>query len=332
MTDVKLAIDPRWTGGGIGRFYREVLARLGAGSLVPRVLNIRSPLAGPLSPVELGRASRRSGCDLFWSPGFMPPLAGGIPFVITVHDLIHRDHAGSARKIYYDNFIRPLALRARAIVTVSEYSKGQILNWLGAAAPQIKVVGSGVSGAFGPSGDRLMLDRPYFLYVGNQRKHKNIARMLEAFAGSKAAAGTKVALSGTASPEALASVRRYSLEKSVVFLGDLDESELASAYRGALALIQVSLAEGFGLPVVEAMASGTPVICSSTTSLGEIAGNAAMLVDPTMTDQISCAMDRLWHDREEAQRLKLLGLQRSPDFSWENVATETRLFLESLTP
>ncbi len=329
MGAVKVAIDPRWTGGGIGRFYREVVGRIGSGALELHTLNIQAALANPFSPVAIGKAVRSSTCDLFWSPGFMPPLGGGVPFVITIHDLIHRDHADAARRIYYDRCIRPIALRARAIITVSNYSRDQIIGWLGKNAPEVRVVANGVSDAFSPLGERLLLDRQYFLYVGNQRTHKNVYRMMEAFAASKASAHVRLVLTGQATTETMATVRRLSLHEKITFLGEVDEGRLAAAYRGAIGVIQVSLSEGFGLPVVEAMASGTPVICSSTTALGEVAGDAALLVAPDSTEQISRAMDRLWSEQTEGERLRELGLRRSNAFSWDEVARQTGALLRS---
>ena len=326
---LRVIYDGRWQGGGIGRFSAEVIDRLQNGEIRLRPIKIDHKIADPFGPVALSRGMRGVSADVFWSPGFVPPFRCDIPAVITVHDLIHREHGGVIMKrIYYDRMIRPLARNVYAILTVSEYSRKMIMQWFGEAAPPVIVVGNGVSASFTPKGERYLAPVPYALYCGNQRSHKNIARMLEAFSLSKAAGTLLLGMTGMPEQATNALIRRYAFTDRVFWFGKLDEAQLAAAYRGAEFLMMVSLKEGLGLPVIEAMACGTPVLCSSTTSLGEVAGDAAVTVDPQDAECIAAGIERIITDSVLRYLLRQLGLRRANDFSWDNVAQRVGDVLE----
>lgn len=316
-----VAYDDRWVSGGVGRFAQEVVHRLRHCGLRMVGLGVRARIASPASPLALSRCISHCGADVFWSPGFMPPLRSSVPAVVTIHDLIHRRYGGLERRLYYDAVIRPLVRRVAGIVTVSQRSRDDIVEWLGPRHPPIRVVGSAASSVFVHGGSKLQLTAPYVLYSGNHRTHKNLPRLVEAFARAPDCSGLLLAMTGDPDKSVDAVARKHGISNRLHWLGHLNEKGLAEAYRGATALLMVSLAEGFGLPVVEAMACGTPVVCSATTSLGEIAGDAACLVDPTDVGSIAAGIERVITNTALRQTLSERGFTRAATFSWDDVAS-----------
>jgi glycosyltransferase involved in cell wall biosynthesis len=289
--------DPRWSGPhGIGRFSDEVIARLPDARplrIVTRRLSLLDPLATTLAVGGL-----RSG--VYFTPGFNPPLRSPVPFVFCIHDLIHLRFAGESsvlRRAYYGLVVGPAAPRAARILTVSEYSRREILEWTGLNSERVEVVGNGVSGTFRPEGPRHEPGHPYFLHVGRRASHKNLDRLIAAHAAS-----------------------RRGRDVRLLFTEDLDDAQLAAHYRGAVALVFPSLYEGFGLPVVEAMACGTPVLTSNVTALPETVGEGnALIVDPLDVEAIAAGLDRLAEDATLRTELISRGLARAAHFSWERV-------------
>ncbi|HOO40830.1 MAG TPA: glycosyltransferase family 1 protein, partial [Syntrophales bacterium] len=140
----------------------------------------------------------------------------------------------------------------------------------------------------------------------------------------------RLIFTGNPNEKLMSLARNLDVEKRVEFMGRVPEGDLPGLYRGALALIFPSLYEGFGLPVVEAMACGTPVLTSNTTSLPEVAGDAALLVDPTSVEQIKGGIERLCSDPELRRMLSEKGLQRVKLFKWENVADKVKTVLQKM--
>lgn len=312
--------DPRWSGPhGIGRFADEVIARLPeARPLDPgvRTLSLLDPLATTL-------AVRALRAGVYFTPGFNPPLRSPVPFVFCIHDLIHlRFPAESTplRRAYYRLVVGPAARRAARILTVSEFSRREILDWTGLAGDRVTVVGNGVSAAFTPDGLRHAPGYPYFLYVGRREPHKNLDGLVAAFAASRCRAEAKLLLTGDADAATLALARRHGIADRLAFAGILDDARLAAHYRGAVALTMPSFYEGFGLPAVEAMASGTPVLASNVTALPEIVGeNNAVLVDPARCEEIASGLERLYYASNERGGLQQHGLARAAAYSWDRV-------------
>lgn len=315
--------DPRWSGPhGIGRFADEVVARLpGARPLAigARRLSLLDPLATALAALRL-----REG--VYFTPGFNPPPRSAVPVVFCIHDLIHLRfpaESTAVRRAYYRLVVAPAAPRAARILTVSEFSRREILEWTSLPGERVVVVGDGVSAAFTPDGPRHEPGYPYFLYVGRREPHKNLPGLLAAFAASRSRADARLLLTGDADGVTVELARRKGIAERIAFAGTLDDARLAAHYRGAIALAMPSFYEGFGLPMVEAMACGTPVLASNVTALPEIAGQGnALLVDPAREDAIGEALDDLASDSELRGDLSRRGMARAARFSWAGVGAE----------
>jgi glycosyltransferase involved in cell wall biosynthesis len=313
---------------GIGRFARHVLAGLNY-CAVP----LKTDPDSPLDPWRLTRAlGKLTQNDLFFSPGYNPPLKCPAPFVFTVHDLNHLDrpeNSSPLKRLYYVLVIKRACHLAARVFTVSEFSRKRIIEWSGVSPEKVVNVGCGVGPEYHPEVAPYELPFPYVLCVSNRRKHKNEFRQLEAFAKSGLPDEIHFVLTGDATEELSDFVKRHQIAKRVHFLGLIPDAHLPSLYRSARALTFVSLYEGFGLPVLEAMACGTPVITSNTSALPELAGDAALLVDPTSVEQISEAMARVVTDTELRSQLRERGLRQAARFSWAATVERVRQLLSS---
>lgn len=318
-----ILIDGRWDGDtGIGRLYREVMQRVPADAVCSYVDSTMG-LGHPFSPLMLGCQIKKSQADVFYSPSFMPPLYANVPFVFTIHDLMHLFYYSKVHSLYYRYVIATLARNAKQIITVSYFSKQQLIERLGIKDDLISVVYNGVDQAFASNAEAAKLDRPYFLYVGNRRSYKNIPAMLTAFAKASISNKFIFALSGKVDAALEALIKTLGIESRVKFLGFIPEAELPKLYKGAYVTMFVSMMEGFGLPLVESMASGTPVLTSSASSLPELAGDAGLCVDPNSIDAIRSGIERLVNDTVYYRQCIEKGKQRAAQFSWEDTAKKT---------
>jgi len=194
---------------------------------------------------------------------------------------------------------------------------------LGIPAELIMVIYNGVDSHFLENEEEYESDRPYFLYVGNRRKNKNVPAMLTAFARARIPNDFMFYLSGDPDAELDALIGNLGIQKRVRFLGYIQEEDLPKLYKGAHATLFASLMEGFGLPIIESMASGTPVLTSTTSSLPEIAGGAALCVDPTKISAIQTGIERLVDDGNFYLECTLKGFARAQEFSWQKTASKT---------
>ncbi len=281
----------------------------------------------PLEPLWLSGVLACRRPRAYLSPGFNPPRWSPVPFAFTIHDLIHVRFPAEAtpvRRAYYELVVRPAAHRARCVLTVSEHSRGDILEWSGLPEDRVVVVGCGIGDAFGPAGPARSLGRPHLLCVSNAFPHKNLPRLIAAFARARLDRDLLLVLV-TAPDQAL---RRAAAELDVadrvLFTGRIADAELAALYRGAVAAVCPSLFEGFGLPALEAMACGTPVVCSDRTSIPEVVGGAGLYVDPGDEESIAGGLERIAGDGALRARLSRDGLARAGLFSWDGVACARR--------
>jgi glycosyltransferase involved in cell wall biosynthesis len=309
--------DQRWVRtDGIGRFARNVLA-----SLQYQPIHLNSNPAAPLDTWLLARALKQlERTDVFFSPGYNTPLFCAAPFVFTIHDLTHIccPEAKDAKvQLYYAIIMKRACRRSARILTVSEFSKKQIIDWSGVSPQKVVNVSNGVDSAYRPDGDSYGFPFPYLLAVSNRKPHKNELRIVEAFAKANLDSRMYLVFTGQPTLELSRCIEAQGVDARVEFIGVVPEGTLPSLYRGAKALIFPSLYEGFGLPILEAMACGTPVVTSNVTAMPETAGNAALFVDPRSVEQISAAMHKIVNDLSLCQELRQKGLLRVASFSWE---------------
>ena len=290
-------------------------------------------------PIRLGR----DGVDLYHSLGFFLPWLWRGRAVVTIHDIhpvIQREHWGWAGPRGANLMLRahiPLAVRqARRILTPSEYTKQTVCERYRVAPEAVVVAPPGADpfflaapapGEMEASRRRVSAER-FLLYVGAIAPHKNLAGLLRAFARLRArpeAEGVQlVAVGGPAGAvRRLAPlIQELGLGGAVTFTGYVEDQVLRALYHRAVALVLPSFGEGFGLPVLEAMACGTPAVVSRVSALPEVAADAALYVDPREPDDIAAAMARLLADEPLRRDLAAKARARAATFSWERTVTQ----------
>lgn len=326
-----VAWDERWeVVSGIGRFSREVRARLGVEPLAAgRALPTSPRGVGDLERAALAER-RRPRPRALVCPGFMGPLHWPAPTAVVVHDLMHRDvpgEAGVARRLVLDTAVRRSVRAAAVVLTVSEHSRARVLEWADLPPDRVVTVGNGVGGAFTREGPARDEGRPYVLYVGNHKPHKNLPRTVAAVA--RLDPDVLLLVSGDRTPALDALAAEHGLADRLRTLGRVDDDTLAAAYRGAAATLVLSTHEGFGLPALEAMACGSPVVASPVTSLPEVVGDAGVYADPHDVTAMADAVERVLADPDLAARLATAGPARAAAWTWERVAERVAASLES---
>ncbi len=315
----------------------EFLVYLRGGALVPRTIagdarfHVRRVFALP-APIRyavelpLRLAFERPRPDLLLTTNHAP-LITPVPRALLVHDLSFRHYPQhfTATTRARLNWLVPLHVRqARVVITVSEFSRRDLIGAFGLSSERVVVVPNAVAQRIAPAAPAASLrargigDR-YFLYLGNIHPRKNVSRLIVAFARARtlsaAVAAHQLVIAGAAAwhaddvDRAAASVREH-----VVMLGRVDDAERDTLLAHATALAYVSLFEGFGLPPLEAMAAGTPVLTSATSAIPEVVADAALLVDPTDVDAIAGGLVRLAEDAQLRELLRRRGLARAAEF------------------
>jgi glycosyltransferase involved in cell wall biosynthesis len=327
---------------GMQRYAREIVARLGSRVNLVEPARTGHGIRGHLWE-QVGLPCRLNG-SLLWSPCTTGPLGIGSQ-VVTIHDCAFRDRAEcfTPRFAAWLQWLVPkLARRVRRILTVSQFSKGRIAEICRVSPDKIHVVHNGVDPRFHPASDeeiaaaraKFKLPERYVLSVGSLEPRKNLTRLLEAWRQVVSVQSTssqvhpKLVVAG-ATAAVFATAKLAAPAESVILTGYVPDELLPALYSGAAAFVYPSLYEGFGLTVLEAMACGTPVICSSTTSLPEVAGDAAVLVDPSDVAAISQAIQNLLSDEHLRSSLRSRGLARAQQFTWDRAAAETWQILET---
>jgi glycosyltransferase involved in cell wall biosynthesis len=277
----------------------------------------------------LPRAARRARLDLLHNLFTTAPARRAVPQVTTVLDLIYKrypeTHAGLLRVGL--RLLVPVAVRrSRRLVALSEAGKRDLVELLGVAAERIDVtpLGPGLPNGVDPVPEAELRERfslgdaPLLLTVSAKRPHKNLERLLDAVARVE---GAVLLVPGYVTP--FEAALRARAGDGVRFTGWVDDATLEGLYRAATAFVFPSLAEGFGLPVLDALVRGTPTACSETSSLPEVAGHAALYFDPMNVGAITEAIQRLLEDGALRERLKRAGPERARMFTWERTAQET---------
>lgn len=277
--------------------------------------------------------------DVFHTPHFTPPPLRG-KTIITVHDLVYCLYP----QFFPDSMIRPLlrhlsraAREAKRIIAISENTKKDLVEVLGVEPEKIVVTYLAASELFRPIDDeerisiarkKYGIDSEYIGFFGTIEPRKNVATLVKAYADLKRrnSLSYKLVLVGQKGwkyQDVFDTIASLRLEEDVVFTEYVAEEDLPLLVNGAEVVVYPSLYEGFGLPPLEAMACGTPVITSNTSSLPEVVGDAALMVDPQSVEELSLAMERVLSDISLKEEMIHKGLERAKMFSWEKVAKET---------
>jgi len=282
------------------------------------------------------RALKKHNADLFLSPDGYLSLSTRVAQIGVIHDLNFEHHPNDLpflTRWYYRYYFPQFALKAKRIATVSEYSKKDIVHCYGVNENKIDVVYNGVNDIYQPLSEpekiktrnKLTQGNPYFLFVGMLHPRKNITGLLKSFEQFKQTdiKNFKLVIVGkkmwwTTEMETLFESMKFKNE--VIFTGSQPVGELKNIVASAHAMTYVSSFEGFGVPVIESMRCGIPVITSNVTSMPEISGDAALLVDPFNTGSISEAMTKIVHDDNLWNKLAAAGIERSKLFSWKKTS------------
>lgn len=354
---MKLVYDMRILGEqmhGMARYALELLSALLAGErdLEVKVLVRRQEHAGPLpddprletvacdlapyglkSQLALPGVLKKLNPDVYHCPFYAPPVRYGGAMVFTIHDLIHlrfpRDH-GLKHRLFYRLVVGPAARKAHAVFTVSEHSRQDIVGLLGVKPERVKLTPNGVGAGFRPldqakktlARKTLSMPEGFILGVGNKKPHKNLTALVEAHrlleGRLKSRQRPPLLLVGVG-PGDLPGVEPG---PDLVMIKHLGGGELTLAYGAAEIMVMPSLYEGFGLPALEAMACGTPVVASNRASLPEVVGAAGLLSEPD-PEALARAMASLLDDASLWERLAQEGPQQARRFTWQSTAQKT---------
>ncbi len=364
-----LVVDARvlW-GSGIGRHVREVTARIvAAGEFAELVLagdpqelaawcatlssatptriialsGGRYSVAAQLKWPQLARSLPER--SVVWFPHWDAPFFfARRPTVVTVHDLIPlrvADHASAVKRGLMRALLRRVTRRADRVVTVSQFTRDDLESHDAVLRGHVRVIcGGGVPDAFVERTDSALppgVTAPFLLVVANRKPHKNIELAVEVLARlheqhptlTLVVAGERFAHWD----RTVALAARLGVADRIVDVETLDDARLAALYAGAACFLMPSRYEGFGLPVLEAMASGTPAVVARATSLPEVVGDAALLADPDDVDAFTAAVASVLNDPAEAARLRAAGTRRALEYSWDRTAADMlRVFREVL--
>jgi glycosyltransferase involved in cell wall biosynthesis len=357
---MKLFIDARMLGNsGIGRYTQNIIEKMDA--LAPEI-DIQSTIflnsgdekyLGQLDHTSLIYPLSRTSIyglkeqimlayylaalkpDLVHFPNFNVSLKKKFPFVVTIHDLIYLKYPGACPNILariYAAFMIGFACRqARLIITDSQYSKQDLMNTIHVPEKKIRVIYPAVGPKYQPVRDpklqliKYALPEKYILYVGNHEKRKNIPALVAAFSRSQAVQEYKLVIAGKQDlrrKEIYQAIKDHQVAERVYFSGYINEEDLPALYMQAGMLAFPSSYEGFGLPILEAMACGTPIVCSNATSIPEVSGDAALVIDPFDSTGFANAIDRVLTDQGLRRQLQEKGFQRVKQFTWDNAIQE----------
>lgn len=277
----------------------------------------------------LARQAQKHKLDIFHATHYVLPRFLKCRSVVTIHDVIHLidPSFGFFARAYAKIMIRSAISKSDMIITVSSQTKDDLLSIFNAPVSKINVILNGGGSDFGPvTGDKLNrsldemgLERGYCLFVGSDRPHKNLKAAEGVLAAMRA--DTRFVVVGRIKQSEKKRYEKFGAR--VKFFEKVDKQKMEALYSGALALLFPSYHEGFGLPPLEAMACGTPVVASNRSAIPEVTGDAAELVDPDDISAMVRALEKIRDDGEERKRLVEAGAKRAEKFSWEKTARMT---------
>jgi glycosyltransferase involved in cell wall biosynthesis len=285
---------------------------------------------------SVAQALQKYQPDVFLSTDNFLSLRTPIKTVLVTHDIAHvhfPEQVSFFQRKYYQFFAPKFNRRADRIVAVSHYTKGDIVKHYGISPEKIAVACNGCREIFRPLPDaekkavqgQYAQGKPYFFYVGAVQPRKNVHRLIAAFDvfKQKTGAAVKLLIAGRfawKAGEVRAAFERSPFKNDILFLGYVPDDELAKLMGAALACTYLSLFEGFGVPVLEAMNSEVPAITSNVSSMPEVAGKAALLVNPYSVEEISLSLENIWEDGQLRERLVQEGRLQRQQFTWQNAA------------
>ncbi len=346
--DARLAFYDR---GGIGRYIHCLAAAMAqecaADSFSP-IVDFRDggwPIGtwlviGPVRSTRLdwlfGLQTAALGLDLMHYPDHVVPRWGPGRSVVTVHDVSfwRMPETHSAASLAYYERCRDSVRRAEAVICVSEFTRDELLAATDVRPEKVFTVPNGVEARFVPASEgdvaqvrgRYGLERPYVLFVGTVGSRKNLVRLVEAFAGSRELRGVELVLAGgpgDATKAVRQAIADCEVEERVRLLGPVRDEDLPALISAAVALAMPSLYEGFGLPVLEAMACGTAVVISDRRPLVDLAVGAAITVEPTEVESIRAGLERGVRDAGSRRMNEQRGRELARSYEWRMVARKT---------
>jgi glycosyltransferase involved in cell wall biosynthesis len=280
-----------------------------------------------------------AGTDLFWSPHYVVPLAYGGRMMVTVHDVLHlalpEYASGLLKRVYAHVMFAAVRRKASAVICVSDFTVSELTRLTRPSGQIVRRIYNGVDSSwFIPEAKPSPRARPYLLYVGNVKPHKNLRTLVSAFARVSGGMAEDLVIVGkregfiTGDTEIAAQAGE--LGDRVVFTGHVTDDLLHLLVAHATALVFPSLYEGFGLPPIEAMAAGCPVLASNAASIPEVCGDAALYCDPRSVDDMAAKLVQITQDGDLRHELVRRGLSRASLFSWQRCAKETVAFMEEV--
>jgi glycosyltransferase involved in cell wall biosynthesis len=286
---------------------------------------------------SVARALKRYKADVFWSPDNFLSLYTNIPILLTVHDISFVHFPAQISRLvrwYYQYFTPRFLQKATHIHAVSQYTKQDIVRHFHIPASKISVAYNGVRPIFTPISPthkqaiqaQYSGRKPYFFYVGAIHPRKNVHRLIQAFSIFKhnnPQSHYQLLLAGRwawQTGEVKNAYEKSVFKADIIFLNYIQDSDLQQLMASAAVFMYISEFEGFGVPIIEAMASGVPVITSQTSSMPEVAGDAAMLIDPHHLESIANAMEKMANNEAVRQKYIQLGLLRAQFFNWDETA------------
>lgn len=344
--DARALVSPA---AGVRRYARELFGAManldgvevvaaGASPGADLPAGVSGKAASASLPTNLGwmvsglpRAARSAGLDVFHAPSYTAPLGGPRPLVLTIHDISYERHPewypyrrDPVRRAFY----RWSAGTADRLITDSEFSKQEIAAGYGLDPDRIAVVPLAAGPAFTPADAARANASPYLLHVGDLHPRRNLAVAVRALKRVRARRpdlrGLRLVLAGVDRGAGAALIGNSSPQdaRMIELAGNVSEDALLQLYRGAHGLVYPSLYEGFGLPLLEAMACGTPVIASMASSIPEVTGDAAVLLDPNDDAGWAEAIESL-SDPAVAEQRRAMGIRRAAEFTWRRAAEAT---------
>lgn len=303
-----------------------------------RLVDCKAPIYSIREQFELARKIPSSS-KLFWSPHYNIPLFYRGRLLVTVHDVFHLAMpefvGGLHRRLYAQAMFGAVVKRADTVVCDSEFTMRELARFAGVSEQKLRVIRLGIDSSwFAPVQAPSPHAKPFLLFVGNVKPHKNLVRLLDAFASIAELVPHDLVIvgkkEGFITGDDVVKKRALRLGDRVHFTGYIDDAVLRQYFSHAAALVFPSLYEGFGLPPLEAMASGCPVIVSSAASLPEVCGEAAVYCDPCNSEDIAQKILLVLGDESLRADLIRKGLEQARKFTWESCAEETSRVMRGL--